>query len=50
MREPDWAAGVLTIAIMRLRRRGVSIENRHSFGYRISAEARGHCEPARLAA
>src|SRR4051812_35028292 len=48
--EPDWAAGVLTITIMHLRRRGVSIESRRAFGYRISAEACGHCEPARLAA
>lgn len=40
-KEPDGARGQLSVQLTRLRRRGIEIENRERFGWRIPREARG---------
>lgn len=49
-KQPVDASNVITIEVMRLRRRGIVIENRHGFGYCIPRGARGRPERFRLAA
>jgi DNA-binding response OmpR family regulator len=39
--EPDWAAKRLQVLVFNLRGKGVEIESRYQFGYRIPVHARG---------